>query len=81
MSEPFWRLLAALAVAFTATLGLAWCIGGCGASLPIQAEAQYGAELQACVVKAKLTDGGRAASRECEAEVDARWLVHDGGTR
>ena len=60
-------------------------LSACGAPLAVQAEASYGAELQACVVKARLTDGGRAASKQCEDEVDYRWNVvtmsKDGGVQ
>ncbi len=80
MSRPFWLLVGSLAVAMVTTLSLAWCIGACGASLPVQAEASYGAEIQACVVQAKLQDSGRAGSKQCEREVDYRWhIVTDGG--
>lgn len=63
---------------------VALLLAGCGVQVPVaaQAEASYGAELQACVAAAKVK-GGRAASKACEADVDARWgvttTVTDGG--
>lgn len=67
------------ATGILAILSLAWCASGCKASLAQQAEETYGAELQACTVAAKLRDAGRAGSEACEAEVDRRWHVTDGG--
>ncbi len=80
MSRPFWLLIAALGTSIVAMLMLAWCVSACGASLPVQAETSYGAELQACVVQAKLRDAGRDFSKQCEREVDNRWRV-DGGDK
>lgn len=68
------------ALGIVALLGVAWCETACGAPLAAQAEATYGAELQACTATAKLADAGRAGSKACEAEVDRRWHVTtDGG--
>ncbi len=76
MSAPFWRVFAALVVAFAATLGVAWCTSACTKTpLPVRAEVEYGAELQACVAQAKFQDSGLAGSKACEAAVDARWHI------
>ncbi len=72
MSEPFWRLFAALSVALVATLSLAWCISGCAAAKPA-AEAAYLAEHLRCIEEAST----RPEADTCRAAVRARWA--DGG--
>ncbi len=72
MSEPFWRLFAALAVAMVVTLGLAWCVGGCSSAGEKRAEmairtAAYANALNTCYEATK----SYATYETCAQKADA----------
>ncbi len=79
MSEPFWKFFAALVVATTICLGIAWCASACSPALPTPAQQENVAAdavaQQECIDHAE-AGVGRAALRDaidqCRKEVQMK---------